>query len=337
MIPSLEIYRQFGVGLQVYYIQSVRAEIYDFLMAYKNAGAVELEPWTLLDLGNNNLEDPNQNLEWRNQAGAHTDCFLKYREAADFIIVSDIDDVLVPKLGKTYIDEFNFLNDKYPSAAGFLYNRYNTQLYSANSPMDFSLYHLLRTSRIANEWEDGKSVVKTSEVQTVWLHWPAIVNEGRRMQLISEQLNFMIHMRNWTMLDRPREHKIRRKRTILHDRQMKNFISKEKSQELEMEAKKFILKNAKKEFELLPTNMVYYPLIEDCYNRIFYSKARHPDTCPGPLQCELPIFIPRVKCTVAKRKLVHKSISKHLQIHFSPTEPTFMFLPHGCRMKFSIN
>lgn len=85
-----------------------------------------------MDLGleNSKLKDPNKELEWRNQAGAHTDCLLKYRESAEFIIVSDIDDVLIPKLGKTYIDEFRFLYERSPLAAGFIYNRYNTQFYS---------------------------------------------------------------------------------------------------------------------------------------------------------------------------------------------------------------
>lgn len=202
--------------------------------------------------------------------------------------------------------------------------------------MDFSLKELLETAQVATEWEDGKSVVKTSEVQTVWLHWPAIMREGRRMDLVSEDLNFMIHMRNWTVLERPGDFVFRKKRMTLNNQQMADFISREQSIKLEEEAKRFILKFAKKQFEQLPTNTVYYPLIEECYNRIFYSKAKNPDSCPGPLQCELPIFIPSVKCTVAKKKMNHEFISKHLQIHFGSGDTTFVFLPHGCRMKFTV-
>lgn len=199
--------------------------------------------------------------------------------------------------------------------------------------MDFSLQELLDTSKIGTELEDGKSVVKTSEVQTVWLHWPAIMKEGRRMNLVSEKLNFMIHMRNWTMYDRPSDYHLRKKRMALHNQQIDDFISSNKRYSLENNAKKFILEHAKEEFESLPTNTVYYPLIEDCYNRIFYSKSRRVDTCPGPLQCDLPIYIPSIKCTVSKRKMIHKYISKHLQIHFSLDDPYFIYYPNGCRMK----
>ena len=66
------------------------------------------------------------------------------------MIVSDIDDVLIPRLGETfigppliivlplcivitilyaYLDEFRILASRYPSsAAGFSYNRYNTEV-----------------------------------------------------------------------------------------------------------------------------------------------------------------------------------------------------------------
>uniref|UniRef100_A0A7E4ZQH9 Glycosyltransferase family 92 protein n=1 Tax=Panagrellus redivivus TaxID=6233 RepID=A0A7E4ZQH9_PANRE len=98
MLPSLEIYRQFGIGRQVYYLQSIRKEVYDLLMvnvayvkclqpfgmilqAYKRTGAVDIETWANMELGGTyeGSEDPNSELEWRNQAAAHTDCYLKYR------------------------------------------------------------------------------------------------------------------------------------------------------------------------------------------------------------------------------------------------------------------
>jgi hypothetical protein len=41
-------------------------------------------------------------------------------EATEFIIVSDLDDVLIPRLGTTFVEEFRFLSVKHPTAAGFL-------------------------------------------------------------------------------------------------------------------------------------------------------------------------------------------------------------------------
>ena len=69
---------------------------------------------------------------------------LYFLEAADFVLVSDLDDVLIPKLGTNFLEEFQALLRIYPAAAGFQfifclyknnfisffrrYNRYNTEL-----------------------------------------------------------------------------------------------------------------------------------------------------------------------------------------------------------------
>ncbi|KAI1695700.1 glycosyltransferase family 92 domain-containing protein [Ditylenchus destructor] len=74
---------------------------------------------------------------------------------------------------KTYMDEFRLLSSTHPTAAGFTYSRYNTQLQTGASPDQFSLTHLINSARIANEWEDGKYIVNTSRVETAWLHYPA--------------------------------------------------------------------------------------------------------------------------------------------------------------------
>lgn len=138
------------------------------------------------------------------------------------MIISDIDDILFPKLGRTYVQEFTQLSTQYPFAAGFTYNRYNTELItskcswhhccglhtmrrctSGRNPNDFSLAALINSARIANEWEDGKYVVIPSRVHTVWLHWPGIMEPGYKMHTIPEEVNIMVHMRNWSMVSAP--------------------------------------------------------------------------------------------------------------------------------------
>lgn len=46
-------------------------------------GHVRIEPWTLIELaqiGQKTLGyDPNTEMEWRNQASAHTDCLLNFK------------------------------------------------------------------------------------------------------------------------------------------------------------------------------------------------------------------------------------------------------------------
>jgi len=63
-----------------------------------------------------------------------------------------------------------------------------------SDPDDFSLSSLINSARIATEWEDPKYVVKPSHVQTVWLHWPGIMNRGK-MHTVPDEWNFMLHFR----------------------------------------------------------------------------------------------------------------------------------------------
>lgn len=80
-------------------------------------------------------------------------------------------------------------------------------------------------------------------------------------------------------------------------------------------------------FGKLPTKVVYYPLVVDCYNRhpnsqhlcptipcrfrIFYGRSKHPINCPGPVRCELP-SLPGLHCAMGKRRRGHDSINRHL-------------------------
>lgn len=78
-----------------------------------------------------------------------------------------MDDILLPRLGRTYFDEFRTLSALNPNAAGFIYNRYNTQLKASVSLEEFSIAESIREARIFEEWEDGKYVVNTDQVETV--------------------------------------------------------------------------------------------------------------------------------------------------------------------------
>uniref|UniRef100_A0A915EG04 Glycosyltransferase family 92 protein n=1 Tax=Ditylenchus dipsaci TaxID=166011 RepID=A0A915EG04_9BILA len=104
---------------------------------YQKQKVAEIEPWSLLTIDENRQfekeDNPNGELEWRNQAAAHTDCVLKYKEAAQFLIISDLDDLLIPQLGNTMIEELNILNLKYPKAGAFFYSRFSVNYKIAKS------------------------------------------------------------------------------------------------------------------------------------------------------------------------------------------------------------
>ena len=57
--------------------------IYSILEVYAKNNDVAVEPWATHDLSNETIGkigvNPNLELDWRNQAAAHTDCTIKYR------------------------------------------------------------------------------------------------------------------------------------------------------------------------------------------------------------------------------------------------------------------
>lgn len=72
-----------------FYIHQYKtSQIFDFyidfsLKLYKRNGYAEFEFWPSIKLDAESERelgfDPNAELDWRNQASAHTDCFLKYK------------------------------------------------------------------------------------------------------------------------------------------------------------------------------------------------------------------------------------------------------------------
>lgn len=55
------------------------------LQVYEKQNVTRIKTWNKIDIGLNinnpdsSEIDPNTELEWRNQAAAHTDCLLKYK------------------------------------------------------------------------------------------------------------------------------------------------------------------------------------------------------------------------------------------------------------------
>uniref|UniRef100_A0A1I7YA83 Glycosyltransferase family 92 protein n=1 Tax=Steinernema glaseri TaxID=37863 RepID=A0A1I7YA83_9BILA len=342
LVNTLEIYRQYGVGVQAYYVQSMLTEIMDLLKLYQKAGYVEIELWPMLSLGQHFEQEmgysPNSELDFRNQASAHTDCLLKYKDAAKFIITSDIDDVLFPRLGETYIEEFMKLSRDNPFAAGFLYNRYKTEVTTAMRPEHFSLSGLIESAEIHDEWADGKSVYNPERVFTAWIHWPGLTHSSQhKMHLVSSHKNIMVHLRKWKM-DSDAPAALRQKTKSVSGRSAKHFdvfdlrirdlISPSKTRQLQAEFNRTYAQT--EEFKKLPVTVRYYPLIADCYQKTFYDKLMKPDSCPGPINCFLPPM-PDVRCSIAKANFIFNKVHEGLFVHYAQ-QARFVTHKDGCNM-----
>uniref|UniRef100_A0A1I7W8U4 Glycosyltransferase family 92 protein n=1 Tax=Heterorhabditis bacteriophora TaxID=37862 RepID=A0A1I7W8U4_HETBA len=128
LLLTAEVYTHYG-AIMHFYIRSMISDLFRILARYRNA---RVQPWPAVKLGKKRASshnfDPNLELEFRNQAAAMTDCLLlykvplyesyifftselyfstKFQESAQYIIFPDTDDVIIPRLGKTYTEEFN--------------------------------------------------------------------------------------------------------------------------------------------------------------------------------------------------------------------------------------
>ncbi|KAE9551474.1 hypothetical protein FO519_005319 [Halicephalobus sp. NKZ332] len=327
LLTSLEIYKFYGADLQVIYVQSMLLHIYSILEVYAKNGDIAVEPWATHDLSKETIEkigfNPNLELDWRNQAAAHTDCTIKYREAADFIIIADLDDVLVPKLEKSYIKEFRRLTNSFPNSAAFSYLRFNVVVQEASSSMSFSLSNVFNSSNISMEKENQKYVLNTKRTHTAWIHWPGIVAPGFEMYLVPEE-NFMLHFRNWT------NETTSKQSFDLNPIQVGSFMSPKHQVMMEADFNKRI--STTQAFKDLPSEEVYLKFIVSCYDNMFYSRKRQPDTCPGPVRC---VFKPQpgVHCMVAKKYLQTTSITPKLRVTSGPSSSAFIMYKNGCSME----
>ena len=99
----------------------------------------------------------------------------------------------------------------------------------------------------------------------------------------------------------------------LYKYQITDVVRPDSTSTLERNFRRFLRLYASDEFSKLPREIRYYPLIEECYNRIFYGRAKRPESCPGPLRCELP-RIEGLRCAVARRLYQHDSMNDKVKL-----------------------
>ncbi|PIO58613.1 hypothetical protein TELCIR_19947, partial [Teladorsagia circumcincta] len=66
-------------------------------------------------------------------------------ESAKYIIFPDTDDVIIPRLGRTYLEEFDRIFLMYPEAAVIAYNMTQSGIISTTTPSTYSPVDILKS------------------------------------------------------------------------------------------------------------------------------------------------------------------------------------------------
>ncbi|CAI4225285.1 unnamed protein product [Auanema sp. JU1783] len=294
---AVHTYRRYGSFMHLY-VRSMVEPVYRLVLEYEKLGYLQLQPWLKVHLSridpSHNLFNPNVNIEFRNQAAAQTDCLLQYKESAQFIAFMDLDDVLIPRIGSTYLEEFNKLFNQSPHIGYIFYDKQNVNVRIQRSPEKFSLKQMFTSISFTDVSETGKMITRPEFINSTWIHWPAKVAEDRIRYNVPPEMNVITHLKHFHYESQPTIEDIEAPRyNITPKNTNENLLSRSAiagmQEELEI---MFTLPAIKRILKRLPMKWFYFDIILECYTRIFYrfhySGNHAAMKCPGPDRCSLP-------------------------------------------------
>uniref|UniRef100_A0A1I7TP28 Glycosyltransferase family 92 protein n=1 Tax=Caenorhabditis tropicalis TaxID=1561998 RepID=A0A1I7TP28_9PELO len=233
--------------------------------------------------------DPMRNVEWRNQAGAQTDCLLQYKEVAEFVAFFDIDDILIPRLSHNYHQEFSNHFNAYPSYHSIFYNKRDVSVEKISNVTDFSFRKMFSTMKIQEEEGYGKSIVNPLKYNSTWIHHSFQLPRDKMLKIYNTEI---IHIKD--IMD------IELNQTVpfnlpLNFGTKSDFLIREMDlKTLDMDFQSSYGDSQYRETALKMIDHNYYsPIVFNCYNESFYQpyfveKKGFRDICPNADNCELP-------------------------------------------------
>ena len=307
VLISIEFYKHYGVDIQDYYFMSSTAPILEILKVYERLKVIQITPWAL-------PEDGKFEMQYRNQAAAHSDCLLKFRESADFIIVGDIDDLLIPIKTNNFFNEFVTFQNYYPDSAYFVFQRLNSKIEVSEKLEHFQISKSLKNIKLGTKRPSAKSVYSTKHVEAVWIHWAYLLRDGfKRIDLDVGEGHF-IHLRDWDFL--------KNENAGTFDSSVQSIIPSDAMESIE--------KRLTAKLDLLPklntSTFYYYGFIDDCYKGFFAERTLD---CPTHLNCKIPKIV-GLKCAQSTSEFSKHKLSDTFSITVPEDPVSIEILENGC-------
>ncbi|EFO85227.1 hypothetical protein CRE_24681, partial [Caenorhabditis remanei] len=326
---------RFGGHLHIY-LTSIIESFFELMKEYEREGYLTLDFWLRMKFEHTTTPyfEPNENIEWRNQAGAQTDCLLQYKEAAEYIAFFDMDDILFPKNYPTYLEEFSAEWALQPDATSVFYGRREHEFVKVYFPAEtlsqFSFIELVRSLRSSPTVKRGKVVVKPDRYNSTWIHFSNNESEGTRYDIVSKfpiNLNcFRRTIDNPTLIHVQRPLQKHGNNNITKVWKMKfgplnETIRDHDVKGIEEDIER--IRRISKVSEIaprLPSSDFYLPIVFKCYYDAFYDNAfdhrKGKHGCPNADTCALPQR-EEYKCVHSHAKYFSGPHMKPFTFHFA--------------------
>uniref|UniRef100_A0AC35GK47 Glycosyltransferase family 92 protein n=1 Tax=Panagrolaimus sp. PS1159 TaxID=55785 RepID=A0AC35GK47_9BILA len=188
----------------IYVTASHKSDIIQLPLRYANAERVPIvyEKIKMIDIHHWNIPDiPDLNsrkeLDSRDIAGSLNDCYINYREAADFIIVHDVDDLIYIKQGAPFYPSFKQHWQQFPLTKTLNLTARTVEMEAENGYENFSMLKTFQTMNVLPERIYGKSIYNTSLIESVWIHWPTEFDKRLKSMTLDEKDAVLIHARTF--------------------------------------------------------------------------------------------------------------------------------------------
>ncbi|CCD67442.2 Glycosyltransferase family 92 protein [Caenorhabditis elegans] len=303
-LTQLHISKRYGAHVHLYVVSMVES-YYKLIKEYEKLGLVSIEPWLTIKfpVTDGPYLEPNRNVELRNQAAAHTDCILMYKEAVSFVGILDMDDILIPNKANSYYEEFEreYGGSWYISA--LQYGKADFETIKVAELEAQSISAIVKNARRLPTKDQGKSFVRPERFNSSWSHysrnsdnkpmyWTPHQTVPLSMRKKAMQYNGIFHMKNMylTNLTKVRDGAV----PVNPGDNITQLISDQHLLEIDMEMKSILTSEPIAALSAtLPKTDFYMPIIFKCYNDSFYhlrdTKTLLNDvTCVNAFDCELP-------------------------------------------------
>uniref|UniRef100_A0A1I7TX10 Glycosyltransferase family 92 protein n=2 Tax=Caenorhabditis tropicalis TaxID=1561998 RepID=A0A1I7TX10_9PELO len=306
-LVQLHVSKRYGAHLHLYIVSMVQS-YFNLIKEYEKMGLVSIEPWLTIKFGitDGPYLEPNRNVELRNQAAAHTDCLLMYKESASFVGILDMDDILIPMNADSYYEEFEREYAGNWLISALHYDKYDYKTIKISDIKSQSLSAIVKNAERLSTKDTGKSFLRPERFNSTWSHWSRAAEKqsiyfdenGKKLEkpllrkLKTIKNNGIFHLKNMYLKE---ENELKNEGIPLNPTDNVTQIINEKHlKEIDSDIKRMLsLPQITQLADSLPKEEFYMPIIFDCYNQSFYhirdmNQMRPDILCVNAYSCDLP-------------------------------------------------